>query len=110
VPAIGIWIGGVIAANQMNLPATLESYAGALAIRALLTSWLVHACIFALRHSAGRRTTAILGVLIAAVILVVALSIVVPSTREQIAHLGQLISSSPGPFGVLFGRWTLIDV
>ena len=110
VPAIGIWIGGTIAASQMNLPATLESYAGSLAIRALLTSWLVHACIFALRYSAGRKTKAILGMLIAAVTLVVAVAAIAPATREQIVHLGQLISSSPGPFGVLFGRWTLIDV
>ena len=110
LPAVGIWIGGMIAASQMNLPATLESYAGALAVRALLTSWLVHACIFALRYSAGRKTKAILGILIAAVIVVVTLAAIAPSTREQIVRLGQLISSSPGPFGVLFGRWTLIDV
>jgi hypothetical protein len=110
VPAIGIWIGGVIAANQMNLPATLESYAGALAIRALLTSWLIHACIFALRYSAGRKAKAVLGILAGAIVFLVILSTIAPSTREQIIHLGQLISSSPGPFGVLFGRWTLIDV
>jgi hypothetical protein len=110
IPALGIWVGGMIAASQMNLPATLESYAGALAIRALLTSWLVHACIFALRYSAGRKTTTILAILIGAVIVVVCLSVLVPSTQEQIIRLGQLISATPGPFGVLFGRWTLIDV
>ena len=110
VPATGIWVGGMIAANQMSLPATLESYAGALAIRALLTSWLIHACIFALRYSAGRKAKAVLGILAGAIVLLVILSALAPSTREQIIHLGQLISSSPGPFGVLFGRWTLIDV
>ena len=110
VPAMGIWIGGMVAASQMNIPATLESYAGALAIRALLTSWLVHACIFALRYSAGRKAKAILGIVAGAVVLIVILITIVPSTREQIFRLGQLISSSPGPFGVLFGRWTLIDV
>lgn len=110
VPAIGIWIGGMIAASQMNLPATLESYAGALAIRALLTSWLIHACIFALRYSTGRKAKAVLGVLAAAMIVVVVLIAVAPSSRDQIFRLGRIISSSPGPFGVLFGRWTLIDV
>jgi hypothetical protein len=110
VPALGIWIGGMIAASQMNLPATLESYAGSLAIRALLTSWLVHACIFALRHSAGRKAKAILGLLAGALIVLFVLAAGSPSTREQIIRLAQLFSSSPGPFGVLFGRWTLIDV
>ena len=109
-PAVGIWIGGMIAASQMNLPATLESYAGALAIRALLTSWLVHACIFALRYSAGRKAKTILGILAGAVMLTVVLAALAPASREQIIRLGQLISSSSGPFGVLFGRWTLIDV
>ena len=33
IPALGIWIGGLIAAGQMDAPAPLESYAGSLAIR-----------------------------------------------------------------------------
>lgn len=110
VPAFGIWIGGMIAAGQMKLPATLESYAGSLAIRALLTSWLVHACIFALRHSAGRKARALLGFIAASLIVLFIIAAAVPSTRDQLLRLAQLISSNPGPFGVLFGRWTLIDV
>ena len=109
-PALGIWVGGLIAVSQMNAPAPLESYAGSLAIRALLASWLVHACTFALRHSAGRKAKALLGVLAVGLIILFLVAALAPSTREQILRVAQLISSNPGPLGVLFGRWTLIDV
>jgi hypothetical protein len=34
----------------------------------------------------------------------------VPSVRAPILRAGDFLISSPGPFGVFFGRWTLIDV
>src|SRR4030095_1554332 len=60
LPAVGVWIGAMLAAGQVALPPTLHTYTGSLAARALLASWLAHACTFALRYSAGRRTTIVL--------------------------------------------------
>ena len=110
IPALGAWLGATLAAGQVSLPPTLHSYAGALASRALLAAWLAHACMFALRYSAGRRARA---ALIGLVVLVAALAfatVAVPSTRGAITRTGDFLISNPGPFGVLFGRWTLIDV
>ena len=110
IPAVGMWIGATITAGQMNLPSTLESYSGSLAIRALLASWLAHACMFALRHSAGRRAKAVLAILAGVATAVGLIAVFAPSSRELIVRLGDFITSNPGPFGVFFGRWTLIDV
>jgi hypothetical protein len=110
IPAVGAWFGATLAAGQVSLPPSLHSYAGSLASRALLAAWLAHACMFALRYSAGRRARA---ALIGLVVLVGVLSfatVAVPSTRGVITRTGDFLISNPGPFGVLFGRWTLIDV
>jgi hypothetical protein len=60
LPALGVWVGATLAAGQVALPATLHSYAGSLASRALLAAWLAHACMFALRYSAGRQAKMVL--------------------------------------------------
>jgi hypothetical protein len=110
LPAVGVWLGSMLAAGQVALPATLHSYAGALAGRAVLASWLAHACMFALRYSAGRRANIVLGTLILLVGSLGAATEAVPSARTTILRVGDFVISNPGPFGVLFGRWTLIDV
>jgi hypothetical protein len=33
-----------------------------------------------------------------------------PGARGAIVRAGDFVISNPGPFGVVFGRWTLIDV
>ena len=110
MPALGVWVGATLAATQVALPATLHTYAGALASRALLTAWLAHACMFALRYSAGRRAKVVLLLLIIGVGTLAVMTVVVPSARGAITRAGDFLISNPGPFGVLFGRWTLIDV
>jgi hypothetical protein len=110
LPAVGVWLGSMLAAGQVALPPTLHSYAGSLAGRALLASWLAHACMFALRYSAGRRAKIVLGTLIMLVGSLGAATEAVPNARATILRVGDFVISNPGPFGVLFGRWTLIDV
>ncbi len=110
LPAVGAWVGSTLAATQVAMPPMLQSYAGALAVRALLAAWFAHTCIFALRYAAGRRAK---GVLAALVILLGILGFAteaVPAARETIIGIGNFLISSPGPFGIVFGRWTLIDV
>jgi hypothetical protein len=110
LPAVAAWGGAMLAASQLELPAVLHSYPGSLAVRALLASWLAHACMFALRYSARRRAKVVLGILIFGVTMVGVVAITTPSTRAAAARIGDFLISNPGPFGVLFGRWTLIDV
>jgi len=110
LPAIGVWIGSMLAATQVTLPPMLRSYAGALAIRALLAAWLAHTCMFALRYAAGRRAKLVLAALVIMIGTLGFATEAVPAAREAILNVGNFLISSPGPFGVVFGRWTLIDV
>ena len=110
IPAMGVWIGAMLAAAQANLPATLESYAWSLALRALLASWLAHACMFGLRYAAGRRAKAVLAALIILGGTLAFLSVAAPALHDPIVRLGRFLIDGPGPFGILAGRWTLIDV
>lgn len=110
LPAIGVWIGSALAAGQVALPANLHSYAGSLAGRALLAAWLAHACMFALRYSAGRRARVVLFALIIGIGSLGFATEAVPSARGTIVRAAEFLISNPGPFGVFFGRWTLIDV
>ena len=110
LPAIGAWVGGMLATTQVELPPMLRSYAGALAIRALLAAWLAHTCMFALRYAAGRRAKVVLATLVIAIGTLGFATEVVPAARETIFGVGNFLISNPGPFGVVFGRWTLIDV
>jgi hypothetical protein len=110
VPAMGVWVGSVLAATQVALPPTLHSYAGSLAGRALLAAWLAHACMFALRYSAGRRARAVLFALVIAIGSLGFATEAVPASRSTIVRAAEFLISNPGPFGVFFGRWSLIDV
>jgi len=110
LPALGVWVGASLAASQVDLPTTLHSYSGSLASRALLAAWLAHACMFALRYSAGRRAQLVLATLVICIGVLGFATEAVPSARGVIMRAGDFVISNPGPFGVLFGRWTLIDV
>ena len=110
LPALGAWVGSMLAATQVTMPPMLRSYAGALAIRALLAAWLAHTCMFALRYAAGRRAKFVLATLAVTIGLLGFATEAVPAARETIIGIGNFLISNPGPFGVIFGRWTLIDV
>jgi hypothetical protein len=110
VPALGVWVGSALAATQVALPPVLHTYAGSLAGRALLAAWLAHACMFALRYSAGRRARAVLFALIITIGSLGFATEAVPAARSTIVRTAEFLISNPGPFGVFFGRWTLIDV
>jgi hypothetical protein len=110
LPALGVWLGGALAAAQVALPATLRSYSGSLALRMLLAAWLAHSCMFALRYAAGRRAKMVLFVLCTSLVAVLIVAGVAPGTRDLIARAGDSLVTHPGPFGIFFGRWTLFDV
>jgi hypothetical protein len=110
LPALGVWVGATLAASQVALPATLHSYAGSLASRALLAAWLSHACMFALRYSAGRQAKMMLAILLIGLCLLGVAIVLLPPVRAALSSGYAFLISNPGPFGVLFGRWTLIDV
>jgi hypothetical protein len=110
LPALGVWLGSMLATTQVTMPPMLRSYAGALAVRALLAAWLAHTCMFALRYAAGRRAKVVLAALVITIGVLGFATEAVPAARDTIVRMGNFLISNPGPFGVVFGRWTLIDV
>jgi hypothetical protein len=110
LPAAGVWVGALLATGQVRMPPTLHGYAGTLATRALLASWLAHACMFAVRYSAGRRTRIALMVLVLLMSAASVVAITAPGTRVFFGRAADFLISNPGPFGAFFGRWALIDV
>jgi hypothetical protein len=110
LPALGVWLGSTLAATQVTMPPMLRSYAGALAVRALLAAWLAHTCMFALRYAAGRRAKLVLAGLVVTIGVLGFATEAVPAARDVIMSVGNFLISNQGPFGVVFGRWTLIDV
>jgi hypothetical protein len=79
-------------------------------VRALLAAWLAHACVFALRYSAGRRAKVVFFVLLMTLFTAAGASLLVPASRAFLSRAGDFLVSHPGPFGIIFGRWTLFDV
>jgi hypothetical protein len=110
LPALGVWIGAMLAAGQIEMPPSLHAYAGSLATKALLTSWLAHALMFALRYCARSRSKVVLIILMFGLSGVGIATSVAPGSRGMVVRAGDFLISNPGPFGVLFSRWTLIDV
>jgi hypothetical protein len=66
--------------------------------------------MFALRYSAGRRARAVLFALTLIVGSLGFATEAVPGARSTIVGAAEFLTSNPGPFGVFFGRWSLIDV
>jgi hypothetical protein len=110
LPALAVWIGATLAAQQVSLPASLQSYAGSLALRALLAAWLAHAAMFTLRYSAGRRAKVVFLVLVVVSVSATLLAVADPTLRRVVVQIGDVLGSHPGPFGLVFDRWTLFDV
>ncbi|MEO7962675.1 MAG: hypothetical protein ABIT38_02065 [Gemmatimonadaceae bacterium] len=110
VIAGAVFLGGLAASAIVILPDTLSAYPFALALRALLGAWLIACTTMALRMSAGERLPfVVLAVLVATVLGAFMLN---TGMNEPHAWQGlmQFLRSPTGPFGVLLGRWTLIDV
>ena len=115
VPVVALWIGAVVAAVSVPIPAELRAYPGALGARFLFASLLIYAGMFTLAAGTMRTT---LVVVIASLLVVVGGSIAVSwvETRymmdlvtpaEMIVHA---VRTWPGPFRVFGGNWLLLDV
>jgi hypothetical protein len=116
LPAMFLWAGSHFAVSSVTLPAGLQAYPNALALRFLMASLLAYAGVFAL--AAGTIRTAVT-VVSAGLLLLVAggtLNTFLASTlgtsapADLIESLLSTIGSPHGPLGVFTGSWTLIDV
>lgn len=109
LPAVALWLGGMLAVSIVELPETLRAYPGALAIRFLAASLLAYAMTFALQYLSGRRSP----IALLAIVTVIALfwiGVQLSGNRALVAAVVRFLFEVPGPFSVFAAEWKLIDV
>lgn len=109
IPTVALWLGCLLALSLVEIPDTLNSYPGTLAIRFLFGALLTYAGMFAVQYVSGRKAA---HVLLAALIVGVALTLAAEFTGNRTlitAAIGFLLDW-PGPLAVFGNTWMLVDV
>ncbi len=109
VPAIAVWIGGVLAAASVSMPSTLHAYPGGVAIRFLLASWVAYSAGFLLQYVAGKHATRV-AIFLFFAIVVIQSGAMLFGYDDLLVNAWNALTTWPGPFSVFNGRWMLIDV
>jgi hypothetical protein len=118
VPATAVLVGAVLASSSVALPVGLQTYPFAVATRFFLSTLLVYALVFSL--AAGTIRTAV-AVLTALVVVLIAGDLAMPFVavaldRPELRFVNvtqwtfDVLTAWPGPFHILAGNWSLIDV
>lgn len=108
-PAIAVAAGALLATWSATIPAGLQGYPVALAIRFALAVLVAYGLFFAV--SAGTaRTAGIILALIGTVILVQIIAGVANIDLDLFGRLQVVVLNWPGPLAIFSGRWMLIDV
>lgn len=115
VPALGLWLGALLASASIDIPASVNTYPTALAVRFFLASLLAYSMFFALAAGTIRTTVIVLGGFVGTMVLFGIMtdyaSAVVPGFAFNFSTwLVESLIEWPGPFEVFSGNWSLIDV
>ncbi len=115
VPAIGLWIGAIVASASIDIPASVNTYPTALAVRFSLASLLAYSVFFALAAGTIRTTVIVLstfvGTMVVFGIMTDYASAVVPGFAFNFSTwIVEALIEWPGPFELFSGNWSLIDV
>ena len=108
-PILALSAGAVLATWSATIPAGLQGYPVALAIRFALAVLVAHAVFFAVSAGTARTAGIILG-LIGGVILVQIIAGVANIDLDLFGRVQVLVLNWPGPLAIFTGRWMLIDV
>ena len=108
-PVIAVSAGALLATWSATIPAGLQGYPVALAIRFALAVLVAYAVFFAVSAGTARTAGIILG-LIGGVILVQIIAGVANIDLDLFGKLQVAILNWPGPLAIFTGRWMLIDV
>jgi len=108
-PVIAVSVGALLATWSATIPAGLQGYPGALAIRFALAVLVAYAVFFAVSAGTARTAGIILG-LIGGVILVQIIAGVANIDLDLFGRLQVVVLNWPGPLAIFSGRWMLIDV
>src|SRR2546421_5418534 len=108
-PITAVLVGALVAMSSAAIPAGLQGYPVALAVRFALAVLVAFAVFFAV--SAGTaRTAGIVLALIGGVMLVQVVANVARVDLDLMGKLQLLVLNWPGPLAIFTGRWMLIDV
>ncbi len=108
-PVIAVSAGALLATWSATIPAGLQGYPVALAIRFALAVLVAYAVFFAVSAGTARTAGIILG-LIGGVILVQIIAGVANVDLDLFGRIQVLVLNWPGPLAIFTGRWMLIDV
>ena len=108
-PITAVFLGALLATASAAIPAGLQGYPVALAVRFALAVLVAFAVFFAV--SAGTaRTAGIVLALIGGVMLVQVIASIARVDLDLVGRLQLLVLNWPGPLAIFTGRWMLIDV
>ncbi|OLC02307.1 MAG: hypothetical protein AUH45_09305 [Gemmatimonadetes bacterium 13_1_40CM_69_22] len=108
-PVIAVAAGALLATWSATIPAGLQGYPVALAIRFALAVLVAYAVFFAVSAGTARTAGIMLG-LIGGVILVQIIAGVANLDLDLFGKLQIVVLNWPGPLAIFSGRWMLIDV
>jgi len=108
-PVIAVAAGALLATSSATIPAGLQGYPVALAIRFALGVLVAYAVFFAVSAGTARTAGIILG-LIGGVILVQIIAGVANLDLDLFGKVQVAVLNWPGPLAIFTGRWMLIDV
>jgi len=108
-PVFAVSAGALLATWSATIPAGLQGYPVALAIRFALAVLVAYAVFFAVSAGTARTAGIILG-LIGGVILVQIIAGVANVDLDLFGRVQVLVLNWPGPLAIFTGRWMLIDV
>lgn len=108
-PVIAVLISSLLAVASATLPAGLQGYPVALAVRFALAVLVAYAVFFAVSAGTARTAGIILGI-IGGVILVQVVAGVAHIDLDLLGQLRIAVLNWPGPLAIFTGRWMLIDV
>ena len=109
IPVFTVWLGALVATSVTKLPAGLEAYPTALALRFGLAALVAYAAFFAIASGTNRTAGIILG-LIGGLLLVQLILVVTEVNVNLISPIVLRLFVWPGPLEIFTGRWMLIDV
>ena len=108
-PILAVSAGALLATAMATIPAGLQGYPLALALRFGLAVLVAYAVFFAVSAGTARTAGIILGVIGALIVVQIVASV----ANVELDLLGKLqiaILNWPGPLAVFTGRWMLVDV
>jgi hypothetical protein len=109
IPAVGLFLGGVVALSFVTLPETLHGYPAGVAVRFFLGSLFAFGLWGLLLRVTGQRASVVLLVLL---LLCVVIPLVLQASGLGASGTNLLrgLVASPSPLAIYVARWALIDV